>query len=74
MALGLGEAGGAPYPRQGHCWQALGKDAARALGSRAPEAPGLQVELADTVLPRHVAEAADVSAVDMARRPPAQGT
>jgi len=65
-ALCLGEAGSAPHPRQGHCRQALGKDAARALGSRAPEAPDLQFELADTALPRQVAEAADVSAVDTA--------
>jgi len=72
-ALCLGETGGAPHPRQDHCWQVLGKDAARALGGRAPEAPDLQVELADTALPRQVAEAADVSAVDTARRPPAKG-
>ena len=50
-ALCLGETDGASRPRQG-CRQALGKDAARALGSRAPEAPDLQVELADTALPR----------------------
>jgi len=73
-ALCLGKAGCAPHPRQGHCWQALGKDAARALGGRAPEVPDLQVELADTALPRQVAEAADVSAVDTARRTAAKGT
>jgi len=49
------------------------EDAARALGSRTPEAPDLQVELADTALPRQVAEAAEISAVDTARRAPAKG-
>lgn len=73
-ALRLGETGGAPHPRPSHCWQAFGKDPARALGSRAPEAPDLQVELADTALPRQVAEAADVSAVDTVRWAPAKGT
>ena len=74
MALRLGEAGGAPHPRQGHCRQALGKNAARTLGGRAPETPDLHVKLADTALPRQVAEAAGVSAVDTARRAPAKGT
>ena len=73
-ALCLGEAGGAPYPRQSQLWQALGKDTTRALGSRAPETPDLHVELADAALPRQVAEAAEVSAVDTARRTPAKGT
>ena len=73
-ALRLGEAGGTPHPRQGHPRQALGNDAARTLGSRAPEAPDLQLELADTVLSRQVAEVADVAAVDTARRAPAKGT
>ena len=73
-ALRLGEAGGASHPRQGCGRQALGKDAPRALGSRAPETPDLHVELADTTLPRQVAEAAEVSAVDTVRRTPAQGT
>jgi hypothetical protein len=52
----------------------LGEDAARALGIRAPEASDLKVELADTALPRQVAEMADIPAVDAARPAPAGGT
>lgn len=73
VALSLGKTGGSPHPRQG-CRQALGKNAARALGSRAPETSDLQVELADTALPRQITEAAEVSAVDTARRTLAKGT
>ncbi len=54
-------AAGAAHPRRG-CWQAFSEDAPRALGSRAPEAPDLQVELAGTALPRQVVEAADILA------------
>jgi hypothetical protein len=72
--LRLGQTGGAPHPRRGHFRQALGEDAARAPGGGAPEAPDPQLELADTALPGQVAEAADIPAVDTARRAPARGT
>ena len=72
-ALGLGEAGGAPRLRRRHRGQALGEDTARAPGSGAPEAPDLEFEPADTALPRQVAEAAGIPAVDAARPAPANG-
>ena len=74
MALCLGKARGALHPRQGYCRQALGKNAARALGNRALEAPDLWVEWANTALPQQVAKATDILAVDTARRAPAIAT
>lgn len=58
-ALCLSKTGGAPHPWQGHGWQALGKETARALGSRAPEAPDLQVELAYMRIPTIAATDSD---------------
>ena len=65
-ALRLGEAGRTPDPWQSDGRQAFGKDAARTLGSGAPEATNLEMELADTALPRKVAEAANIVAVNAA--------
>lgn len=69
--MGLREPDCPPNLRQDDGRQAFGEDAARTLDSGAAEPANLEVELADPALPRQVAEAANVTTVNAARRTPA---